>query len=288
MRRRARRGAGRRTCTASRPGSPRRARPGRRGRAAPGAPRRRTPARRPRAPVAAIAGTSGRVPSRFEAAVTATSRVRVDSTASRSSSSAVSGSKSSQRTVAPAASAASTQGRMFASWSSRVTTTSSPGRQPRADGAGEVEGQLRHRPPEHDPARVGTEQVRDRRTGAHDDVLGPPLGVGDRAPVGEPRRHRAGDRLGHRRRHLRAARPVEVGHAVVERRELGADAREIHADSVSDLGGAGVAGGDRRVSSGGVTGAGLVRRPTAGADPTTLPAPLTVDQRGFGTREREP
>ena len=39
------------------------------------------------------------------------------------------GSKSTHRTTAPAAAAASTHGRTLASWSSRVTTTSSPGRQ---------------------------------------------------------------------------------------------------------------------------------------------------------------
>lgn len=68
---------------------------------------------------------------RLEAAVKATSRVRGDSTARMSSavSSPVAGSKSAQRTVAPACSAAWIQGRMLASWSSRVTTTSSPGDQ---------------------------------------------------------------------------------------------------------------------------------------------------------------
>ncbi len=77
----------------------------------------------------AIRGRSGRVPTRFDAPVTATRRVRSDSTEATSSSSAVSGSKSSHRTVAPADSAARTHGRTFASWSSRVTTISSPGDQ---------------------------------------------------------------------------------------------------------------------------------------------------------------
>ncbi len=57
----------------------------------------------------------------------ATRRVCVVSTVSMSATSAVAGSKSSQRTVAPTDSAAITQGRMFESWSSRLTTTSSPG-----------------------------------------------------------------------------------------------------------------------------------------------------------------
>jgi hypothetical protein len=67
----------------------------------------------------------------LDAAVTATSRVRGDSTAATSSSvsSPVAGSNSAQRTRAPTLSAACTHGLMFASWSSRVTTTSEPGLQ---------------------------------------------------------------------------------------------------------------------------------------------------------------
>ena len=78
-----------------------------------------------------MARTGGRVPIRFDAAVTATRRVRGDSTAATASaeSSPVCGSNSAHRTLAPAACAASTQGRMFASWSSRDTTISSPGAQ---------------------------------------------------------------------------------------------------------------------------------------------------------------
>ncbi len=81
---------------------------------------------------AAISATGGRVPIRLDAPVTATSLVRSVSTSATSSavSSPVAGSNPIQRTVAPAASAARTQGRTFASWSSRETTTSSPGPQP--------------------------------------------------------------------------------------------------------------------------------------------------------------
>ena len=66
--------------------------------------------------------------------MTATSLVRSVSTSATSSavSSPVAGSKAAQRTVAPTASAARTQGRTFASWSSRETTTSSPGPHPAA------------------------------------------------------------------------------------------------------------------------------------------------------------
>ncbi len=74
---------------------------------------------------------SGIVPMRLDPAVRATRRVRSDSTADRASvvSSPSAGSKSTHRTTAAARSAACTHGRTFASWSSRVTTTSSPGAQ---------------------------------------------------------------------------------------------------------------------------------------------------------------
>src|SRR4051794_19965484 len=88
-----------------------------------------------RAPAActtsAMADRSGMVPIRLEAPVTATSLVAGLVTRSiwPGTSSPVSGSKSAKRTVAPTDSAASTQVRTLASWSSRVTTTSSPGPQ---------------------------------------------------------------------------------------------------------------------------------------------------------------
>src|SRR4051812_40109655 len=68
------------------------------------------------------------------AAVTANRRVRGPSSSSycQSGSSPVSMSTSVQRTATPARAASSTQGRTLASWSSRLTTTSSPGRQVRA------------------------------------------------------------------------------------------------------------------------------------------------------------
>ncbi len=75
--------------------------------------------------------TGGLVPMRLAAPVVATRRVRSLRTSATASalSSPVSGSKSTQRTVAPTACAAWTHGRMFESWSRRVTTTSSPGPQ---------------------------------------------------------------------------------------------------------------------------------------------------------------
>jgi hypothetical protein len=82
--------------------------------------------------VAAMVATSGRLPSRFDAAVSATTRVLGVSTRATSAGvrTPVAGSKSAQWTVAPTAVAACTHGRTFASWSRRVTTTSSPGPQP--------------------------------------------------------------------------------------------------------------------------------------------------------------
>ena len=65
----------------------------------------------------AIAAMSGIVPIKFDAAVTATSRVRPESCASMFSTgnSLVCGSKSTHRTVAPVFAAAITHGRMLAS-----------------------------------------------------------------------------------------------------------------------------------------------------------------------------
>ncbi len=76
-----------------------------------------------------MAATSGRVPRMFDAPVTATTRV-LSLTSDRTSSAVrmpVLGSNSAQRTVAPVRSAYVTHGRTLPSWSSRVTTTSSPG-----------------------------------------------------------------------------------------------------------------------------------------------------------------
>ena len=69
------------------------------------------------------------MPTALDASVNATSFVRGDSAASKDATSIVTSSSwtSTHRTVAPASAAASTHGRTFASWSNRVTTTSSPG-----------------------------------------------------------------------------------------------------------------------------------------------------------------
>ena len=71
------------------------------------------------------------------AAVTATSRVLSPTSSAycAAGSSPVATSASAQRTTAPARAAAWIHGRMLASWSSRDTTISSPGAQPRASAA---------------------------------------------------------------------------------------------------------------------------------------------------------
>ena len=74
-------------------------------------------------------GRSGMVPTALEAAVTATQRVRGESTASTAAagSSRVSRSGSAKRTSTPARAAAMSHGATLASWSRRVKTISSPG-----------------------------------------------------------------------------------------------------------------------------------------------------------------
>ena len=83
-----------------------------------------------------MAARSGRVPTTLLAAVTATSRVRSDSSSPywAAGSSVVARSTSAHRTVAPRRAAACTHGLTLASWSSRDTTISSP-RSQRRDSA---------------------------------------------------------------------------------------------------------------------------------------------------------
>ena len=172
--------------------------------------------------------TGGRVPSRLEAAVTATSRVRSVTTSSRSSrsSSAVAGSSRSQRTVTPVASAAWIHGRTLESWSSSLTTTSSPGchvlasiretsyvswvaLRPWTTPSGTARGGRRPRDgsPARRPPRCAGSPVRSR------------AGTADRSGCGRsPRR---------RRRGLGAAGSVEVGDARGERGELGAEGSDV-------------------------------------------------------------
>jgi hypothetical protein len=125
------------------------------------------------------------------------------------------GSKSAHRTVAPARSAAITQGRTFASWSSLLTTTSSP------------DVQRRHAPPEHDAGRIGAEEVGQRRASIAHDVVGVELRGRDVAAI----RQRADQCAVHRVRHnvwrLSPARSVEVRCAAVESGEPGAHRGDV-------------------------------------------------------------
>ena len=127
----ARRRAARRTCRPSRRGSRSRAPPRRRARAGRSGRRRRRRARRPRAPGRRRAGTSLIVPSAFDAAPIATSRVRgpiagAEGVQVELARSRVEG--DAPRTVTPRSCASARQGPTLAWWSSSVTTISSPGR----------------------------------------------------------------------------------------------------------------------------------------------------------------
>ena len=161
---------------------------------------------------AAISATGGRVPIRFDAPVTATSLVRSVSTSATSSavSSPVAGSNPIQRTVAPAASAAITQGRTFASWSSRETTTSSPGPQPAASVRARSKVSWVALRPNTMPRGSAPSRSAIAERAAEHGVVGQPLGGGDPAAVGDRGGQRLGDRAGDRLRHLGPAGAVEV------------------------------------------------------------------------------
>ena len=112
---------------------------------------------------ATIAGSSGTVPMAFDAArhrdpARARRQHRLDR--ARRAARASRGSGSAQRTVAPARSAAITHGRTFASWSRRVTTTSSPGASVRPTAAARRIVMRGHRRAEGDVARRRAEQPR--------------------------------------------------------------------------------------------------------------------------------
>ena len=66
----------------------------------------------------------------------------------------------------------------------------------------DVVRELGHRPAEDHAARVGAEQVGDGGPGLEDRVVGPALGIGDRAAVADAGDQRPGHRVGHHARHL--------------------------------------------------------------------------------------
>ena len=227
-RRRARRSAGRRTCRASRPAGRRPSRRGRARRARCGARRRRGAARRPRARARATVATGGRVPSRLEAAVIATSRVRsVMASSEERSSSPVAGSSRSHRTVTPARSAAWIHGRTLESWSSSQRTISSPGDQVRASVREKSYVSAVALRPWTTPS--GTPPTRSAIGGAEagDGLLGVALADGRGAALRQRSGQRAGDRLADDARGLGAAGVVEVGDPGLERGELGAEGGDV-------------------------------------------------------------
>ena len=114
------------------------------------------------------------------------------------------------RTVAPASRAASTQGHTLASWSRRVTTTSSPGRQVRARARDSDEGQAvmlgpkAIAPGSSAPSRAATAS---RARGQQ--RVGRPRAPEHPARVGVAVAQVVGHRLDDPRRHLAARRAVE-------------------------------------------------------------------------------
>ena len=157
--------------------------------------------------------------------MTATQRVRSESTASTAAagSSSVSRSGSAKRTSAPARAAAMSHGATLASWSRRVQTISSPGCSVRHDGRGEAHRQRGHRRAEDDALGGRAEQARDRGAGLGDERVGALGGLEGAAVVGvvaraHPGRHLLDGVVDH----LGAGGAVEAGPAVGEAGEAGA------------------------------------------------------------------
>ena len=166
-----------------------------------------------------MAAMSGVVPTALLAAATATQRVRSLSCAAIAlgGNASVSRSGSAKRTVAPARWAAITHGRTLASWSSRVHTTSSPGRRVRPTVAANriVRSVMlgpKTTPRGSAPSRAPTEARACATTSsvACAAAKTPPwLAL-------PPERGEVGHGLDRRVEHLRAGRPVQAGPAVVQ------------------------------------------------------------------------
>ena len=174
------------------------------------------------------------MPSRLEAAVIATSRVRsVIASSDDRSSSAVAGSSRSHRTVTPARSAAWIHGRTLESWSSSHRTISSPGDQVR-DSVREKSyvSAVALRPWTTPSGTPPTRSAIAERKPATD-VLGVALAEGRGAALRQRPGERPGDRLADDPRRLGAAGVVEVGDPGVERGEPGAEGSDVegHADA---------------------------------------------------------
>ena len=152
------------------------------------------------------------VPTALEAWVTATQRVRSDSTASTAlaGSSSVSPCGSAKRTVAPARSAWMTHGRTLASWSRRVQTISSPGASVRPTApAKAIVSAVMLKPKTISPGGRAEQRAGARARG-RDELVGGVRRREGAAVVGaatgsHPRVHRLDRRVDH----LGARRPVE-------------------------------------------------------------------------------
>ena len=123
---------------------------------------------------------------------------------------------------------------MFASWSSRETTTSSPGRQVLASVREKSNVSCVMLRPKTMPAGVGAQQVGHRLPGRQHDLrrrTARPRSTRPRLAIAAVRVSR--DRVGHHVGHLRATRPVEVRRALLQRREVRADRCDVELISAS-------------------------------------------------------
>jgi hypothetical protein len=169
------------------------------------------------------------VPTALLAAVTATQRVRSDSTASTASagSSRVPGSGSAKRTVAPARSAAMTHGEDVRVVVEPGAHDLVAGSELAADRRGEAHRQRGHARPEGDAARVAAQQPPDGLARGLDELVRRRGGPERAAVVGVvAAAHEAGHRIDGGVDHLRAGRAVEAGPAVAQAGEALADGRE--------------------------------------------------------------
>ena len=125
---------------------------------------------------------------------------------------------------------------MFASWSRRVTTTSSPSCQSRAAVRESAKLSEVMFAPKVDLVAADAEQVGGGRARRGDHVVGDERGDELAARVRVRREQVAGDRLEHRVRHLRPGRSVEVGERDVERVEAVTDGLDRDVENLLALG----------------------------------------------------
>ena len=181
---------------------------------------------------------------RFEAAVTATRRVRSVTTASTASGAQLARGRVE---VGPAHGRAGGLGGEHPRADVRVVVEAADddlvARPPvLGERAGEVEGQLGGGPAEDDAGRVDREQVAHRGTGLDDDAVGAPLGRRHRAAVRDGRGQGLDDRRGDDVGHLGPAGPVEVRRALAQGGEVPPDPVDVvagmcHAPILTHAGG---------------------------------------------------